>query len=80
MSFHGPTEGHDASRATSVRRLVINDERHLNCTANGWICEGNTLIGPDAYAHALGLGSWSRSPQRRHAPYLWPPEILAWLG
>ena len=51
-----------------------------DCAAAGWVCEGNKLIGPDAYASALGLSTWTKSPHKRHTPYLWPPEVASWLS
>jgi hypothetical protein len=50
-----------------------------DCIANGWTCEGNSLIGRDNYASALGT-TWKPSPNRRHKPYTWPPEIFTWLA
>jgi hypothetical protein len=50
-----------------------------DCAANAWTCETPTLIGSDAYAQALGTPRL-QSPNRRHTPYTWPPEVLTWLG
>jgi hypothetical protein len=51
----------------------------FNCAANGWTCATPTLIGSDAYAEAIGTPKL-KSPNRRHKPYTWPPEILTWLN
>jgi hypothetical protein len=59
---------------------ALQEDPILDCAINGWWCEGNRIMGPDAYADALGLDDWARSPHRRHKPYMWPPEVAAWLG
>jgi hypothetical protein len=50
----------------------------LNCPASGWTCEGGTLVGRDVYAARLGVPVLA-SIHRTHQPYVWPPEIAAWL-
>jgi hypothetical protein len=49
-----------------------------DCVASGWTCDGGSLVGRDAYAARLGVAV-QRSIHGTHQPYLWPPEITAWL-
>jgi hypothetical protein len=54
-------------------------EAGWDCAANGWTCETPTLIGSTAYASSIGAPKL-KSPNRRHKPYTWPPEVAGWLG
>jgi hypothetical protein len=49
------------------------------CKPMDWTCQGDTLIGIDAYAAALGTTA-QQSPNREHTPIDEPPEIATWLG
>jgi hypothetical protein len=49
-----------------------------DCAASGWTCDGGSLVGRDQYAARLGV-SVQPSVHGTHQPYIWPPEIAAWL-
>jgi hypothetical protein len=49
-----------------------------DCASRGWTCDGASLVGRDEYAARLGVAV-QPSIHGTHQPYIWPPEIAAWL-
>ena len=50
------------------------------CKPMDWTCQGDSLIGIDAYAAALGTHGAAEPEHASHTPIDEPPEIAAWLG
>jgi hypothetical protein len=48
-----------------------------DCVAADWTCQGNSIIGIDAYAQLVGV-AYKQSIQTGHAPYGNPPELTQW--
>ncbi len=48
------------------------------CKPMDWTCQGDSLVGIDAYAAALGTPVL-KSPNKSHSPMDEPPEIATWL-
>ena len=49
------------------------------CKPMDWTCQGDSLVGIDAYAAALGTPVL-KSPNNEPPPIDEPPEIATWLG